>query len=332
MLLLNWQERQFLCQTGQMHVVIYLPTTFYAGIASTIVEALQAANDLSAKQVFTFEFVSRARQPKSNTGITFPAQRRPTRRMDVLILLAGMRPQMADTLRLLEQESKNVKPLIHDAEKQGAIIATTCGAAYLLAAAGILNGKRATISWWLKNEASRRFPRVRWTPQRLIVRQGLIYTTGAAYAGLELVTRLLIDLGFAGIERKVRKMMVLPPSREFQSPYEFPINNDSDPFQKKLDKLAKENIRTLTLGSVSRHLGLSTRTLSRTFHERLQTSPGKWIQSKRLEIARTLLETTRMSVAEICYGVGYQDVASFSRLFSKNTGMSPREFRKYLQA
>jgi AraC-like DNA-binding protein len=71
--------------------------------------------------------------------------------------------------------------------------------------------------------------------------------------------------------------------------------------------------------------------MSRRFNDELETNPGKWIQERRLEAARTLLEGTKLSIAEICYRIGYQDAASFSRLFSKTTGMAPGEFRKQLQ-
>jgi transcriptional regulator GlxA family with amidase domain len=70
---------------------------------------------------------------------------------------------------------------------------------------------------------------------------------------------------------------------------------------------------------------------SRFVHE-LQTTPGRWIQEKRIETARALLERTRLSISEVCYRIGYQDVASFSRLFSNTTGMAPGEFRRQVQS
>lgn len=315
-----------------MHIAVYLPTAFYSAIASTIVETLQAVNDVSRSQVLSFEFVSRQARAVSKSGIAYPAKTKPSRKMDVLFLLAGAFPEISQTLQLLDEETKQVMPLITRAHRQGAIIAATCGAAYLLAGSGLLDGKRSTISWWLKKDASRRFPRVRWETNRLIIRQGRLYTSGGGFSGLELITTLLVDLGFAKEERQVRKLMVLPPSRQFQSPYEILSPEEVHSFEKKLNRMAKEHMQKLDLLFLAQHLGMSLRTLSRKFLDELQTSPGKWIQEKRLEMARTLLEATRLTVSEICYRVGYRDLASFSRLFSKTTGMAPGEFRKQIQA
>jgi transcriptional regulator GlxA family with amidase domain len=313
-----------------VHVVIYLPSAFYAAIAATIIETLAAVNEVSSAKVFSFEFVAKRALAISKSGIRFKANTEPSKKMDVLILLAGAESEIPQTVRLLEQETKRVLPLIERAQRQGSIIAATCGASYLLAGAGILDGKRSTISWWLKKEAGRRFPAVRWEPSRMIVRQGRIYTTGAGFSGLELITTLLVDLGFEKEERQVRKLMVLPPSRQFQSPYEEAFPDVRDPFEKQLNEFSKDNIRELDLRFLANRLGMSFRTLSRKFKNELQITPGKWIQNKRLEMARALLEMTRLSVSEICYRIGYQDVASFSRLFAKSTGMPPADFRRQI--
>lgn len=313
-----------------MHVVIYLPSAFYSTIASAIVEVLQVVNDIDGSGPFSFEFVSKHRRAVSKSRISFPAQKVPSRRMDVLILLAGVGPEISETIRLLEEESDNTRSLIRLAERQDAIIASTCGASYLIAATGLLDGKRATISWWLKKEASSRFPLVRWEPSRMIIRQGRIYTTGAAFAGLELINRLLVDLGFQKQERLARKLMVLPPPREFQSPYEEPATEDERPFLRKINRLATKNIQDLNFQYLAQCLGMSSRSLSRKFTEELQISPGKWIQEKRLEVAKALLETTKLTISEICYRVGYQDPPSFSRLFSSSSGMTPAEYRRQL--
>lgn len=316
------------------HITVWLPASFYSAVASTIVETLQVVNDVSAAETFTYEFVSRTPRPVSTTGITFSASAKPSRKMDALILLAPPGLELQQLTQSLEQESHYARPLIERAHEEGASIAALCGASYLLADVGLLDGKRATIAWWLKQEAARRFPRVRWDASRLIIRQGRLYTSGAGFSGLELVTTLLVDLGFAKEERLVRKIMVLPPARRFQSPYEMPLEGMPvavEPFEAKLNEVSRAQMRHLSLAYLARRLTLSPRTLARRFVEELHTSPGKWIKEKRLEAARELLQTTRLSVAEVCYRVGYQDVASFSRSFSRATGMPPGEFRKQLQ-
>jgi transcriptional regulator GlxA family with amidase domain len=181
--------------------------------------------------------------------------------MDVLILLTGLGSELAPTPALLDVESRRAYPLLKQALKQGAVIAATCGAAYILADAGILDGKRATISWWLKKEVFQRFPDVKWEPSRILVQDGKIYTSGGGFSGLELLSALLSDLGFSQQERRMRKVMVLPPSRQFQSPYEMTLDAPSSPFEIKLNRLAKE-------------LSLSSRTLSRKFLDELQMTPG----------------------------------------------------------
>ena len=316
-----------------MHVVIYLPASFYSAIASAVVETLQTVNAVSGTTPppFSFEFVSSRPPAVSTSGIVYPSKPKPSRRMDVLVLLAGATADAGETQRMLDEEIPYAAPLMKRAQAEDAVIAATCAAPYLLASSGMLDGKRATISWWLKSEACRRCPRVKWQPARLLIRQGRLYTTGAGFSGLELLTALLVDLGFAKEERVVRKLMVLPPSRELQSPYEMLGPTEADPFERKLDEVSKGHLEDLGLDFLARRLGISPRTLARRFETELRTTPGKWIQEKRLAKARSLLEESKLDISEICRRVGYTDLSSFSRLFSRTTGATPSEYRKHLR-
>ncbi|RBL90540.1 GlxA family transcriptional regulator [Chitinophaga flava] len=313
-----------------MHFVIYLPAGFYSAIASTFTEILQAINELNDSSQFTIEFVSSNKQAVSRSGITFSAKSRPSRKIDVLVLLSGLGTEVMTKPELLEEEWRIARPLINTAQKQQAILAATCGASYMLAASGLLNGKRATITWWLKKVVQERFPDVKWEPARIVVRDSRIYTSGGGFSGLELLTTLLADLGFSKQERHVRKLMVLPSSRQFQSPYEFSMDEQTGQLEKKLNKLFKDD-PGINISVMARQLGMSPRTMARKFSDELQMTPGKWIQTKRIDLAKTLLEETKLSVSEICYDIGFDDPSSFSRLFSKVTGMGPLEFRKQLQ-
>ncbi len=316
------------------HVVIWLPVSFYSAVASTFVEILELVNSIKRAKVFSFEFVSKSSPSSSTSGISFSSSISPSRKMDVLVLLAMPGLDVPQLVRALESESKYSKPIIALAQRQDAIIAAHCGGCFLLAGSGALDGKRSTISWWLKTEAARRFPKVRWDASRILVRDGRIYTCGGGFSGLELAKALLLDLGFAKEERIVRKLLLLPPARRLQSPYEFPLDRlseDESRFALRLNKLSKKNLRTLNLDFLAKELGMSRRTMSRRFNDELKTSPGKWIQERRLEVAKALLESTKLGIADICHRIGYEDAASFSRLFSKVTGLAPGEYRQQIQ-
>ncbi|MER9330408.1 helix-turn-helix domain-containing protein [Mesorhizobium sp. M0488] len=316
-----------------VHAAIWLPSTFYSAVAATLVEMFDLVNTIRGEPAISFEFV--ARQPDATTtpGISFQTRREPSRRMDVLILLAMPGMQIPELVASLEKEARHAASIIARAQREDAIIAGHCGAGYFLAGAGLLDGKRATISWWLKTDARRRFPKVRWDASRVLVQEGRIYTCGGGFSGLELGRALLRDLGFAEEERLVRKLLVLPPSRQVQTPYEFPLPDlpSREPFRDRVEALAKKQLRRLDLALLGSELGLAPRTLARRFSDELHTTPGRWIQDQRIEAAKSLLESTRLGILEVCYQVGYQDAASFSRLFTRAVGLPPGEYRRQNQ-
>ncbi|WP_342234529.1 GlxA family transcriptional regulator [Inquilinus sp. OTU3971] len=317
-----------------IHVVIWLPSTFYSAVAATIAEMFDLVNTIRQSETLSLEFVSRHARAATSLGVRFEAKPQPSRPMDALILLAMPGLKIPDLLRSLEAETPHAAPLIAMARQRDAIIAAHCGASYFLASSGVIDRKRATISWWLKADALKRFPRVKWDPSRLLIRHGRIYTCGGGFSGLELARALITDLGFEREERIVRKLLVLPPSRRLQTPYEFPLDDivpTPDPFRAGIAALSREHLQTLNLAFLAEHLRLSPRTLARRFAEELQTTPGQWIQDQRMAAAKGLLEGTKLTVSEICYRVGYQDVASFSRLFSRTMGLPPGEYRRQCQ-
>lgn len=317
-----------------LHAVIWLPSTFYSAVAATLVEMFDLVNTLRGAPAISFEFVARQADATTTSGISFHTKREPSQRMDLLILLAMPGMRVPELVAALAQESRHAAPLITRAQRDGAIIAAHCGAGYFLADAGLLDRKRATISWWLKDDAQRRFPKVRWDASRVLVGDGRIYTCGGGFSGLELGKALLKDLGFVQEERLVRKLLVLPPSRQSQAPYEFPLTDLlplHEPLRDRLEALARSQLRMLDLALLGAQLGLSPRTLARRFADELHTTPGRWIQDQRLEAAKTLLESTKLGIAEICYQVGYQDAASFSRLFNRIVGLPPGEYRRQSQ-
>lgn len=326
----EWQPCHLLADFCHMHFGLFLPDTFYAGVASANAEILQLVQELGPRSGVTWEYLSASPSAVSNIGTVFPARRTPSRKLDVLILFAGAEREIPDTLNLLARQSRQAQPYLARATRDDAIIAATCSAAYFLAEYGVLDGKRATISWWLKNEMRKHFPKVRWEPSRLVMRAGRYYTSGAGFAGLELLSELLCDLGFGALERQIRRRLVLPPSRGSQVPYEPPPVPPRDPFQAKLQAIARKELDSLDPPRLARALGLSLRTLARRFGENIHTTPHKWIQQQRIDGAKELLHATTLTVREIGHRVGYEDIPSFTRTFTRQVGMPPGEYRRQL--
>jgi transcriptional regulator GlxA family with amidase domain len=310
-----------------MHVAIHLPRLFSATIASAIAEGVQAADDVSCRESFTFEFLSLEKTATSRTGIQFPARTRPSRKMDLLFLLSGAKPDMPGSLKLLELEYPRAKDLITVAEEQRAMIAASCGAAYFLARSGMLDGKKATIGWWMKQEAPGQFPKTTWKTSRLVIRDDRIYTSGSAFAAIELLITVLSDMGYKRQERQVRKLMAMPPMCDFDIDKGTIEGAHQSEFEQELLRDLTGDLSQLNLSYLGSKLNLSQRTLSRRFLKELRKTPGTWIQDKRLEAARVLLERTGLTVSQVCYRIGYEDVASFSRTFTRKIGMTPREYR-----
>jgi transcriptional regulator GlxA family with amidase domain len=327
---LEWQKSHSVVISCHMHFGLFLPHTFYSGVASAIAEILQLVRQVDPGSDITWEYLSPRRRAVSKIGTIFPARRVPSRKLDVLILHAGAAPEIPETMELLAKQSRQARPYLARAARDGAIIAGTCSAAYFMADCGILDGRRATVTWWLKDEMKQRFPAVKWEPSRLVTRAGRYYTSGAGFAGLELLSALLCDLGFAAQERRVRRLLVLPPSRGSQTPYEPRAVTSRDPFQVKLQRIAQQEIETLTVSVLTRALGVSLRTLARHFGKRLHTTPHKWIQQQRIETAKEMLHATSLTVGEIGHRVGYQDLPSFTRVFTRTVGMPPGEYRRQL--
>lgn len=314
-----------------IHIAIWLPETFYAAVAATLAEIFELVNTLRREEVFSFEFVARGGHAAATSGVSFVAREKPSRTPDILILLAVPGMERVALLADLDAESRMAAPFIARAQQSGAIIAAHCSASYFLARAGILDGKAATVSWWLKDDVGRLFPKVRWDASRLLVRDGRLYTCGGGFSGLELAKALLKDLGFQDEERWVRKLLVLPPSRHLQTPYEISLDEFAPraaSLRERLDALPLDDIASLDLAELANRLTLSPRTMARRFADEIGFSPGRWLQDRRLAIARALLEETDLAVAEICHRVGYEDEASFNRLFSRTTGMPPGAYRR----
>jgi AraC family transcriptional activator FtrA len=150
---------------------------------------------------------------------------------------------------------------------------------------------------------------------------------------MDLLVSVLIDMGYEDAVRRVRDILVMPPIRQLQTPYETeaPIQAQSD-FERRLGQTVKEiGLKRASALLIADKFAMTEKTLRRRFRSELDTTPSRWIQAQRIAKAKEMLGQSSLPVSEICRQVGYDDHASFVRLFSRITGVTPSEYRQHIR-
>ncbi|SNQ49387.1 Transcriptional regulator containing an amidase domain and an AraC-type DNA-binding HTH domain [Frankia canadensis] len=220
---------------------------------------------------------------------------------------------------------------VREAAAAGARIASICSGAFLLAATGLLDGRRATTHWAAAAELARRHPAVTVDPNVLYVDNGQVLTSAGASAGLDLCLHMVRrDQGVAVAARTAR-LCVAPLERDGgQAQF---IDRDPPPpdglaLEPLLRWLAANSHRELTLADIAAHARVSPRTLNRRFREQIGVTPVAWLRRSRLRHAQQLLETTGHPVEMIAAQVGFGSPAAFRERFRELVGTSPRAYRR----
>jgi transcriptional regulator GlxA family with amidase domain len=213
---------------------------------------------------------------------------------------------------------------------RGARIASICSGAFVLAASGLLDGRRATTHWLAARELAARYPRVRVDANVLFVDNGQVLTSAGAAAGLDLCLHLVRrDLGAAAAADAAR-LAVMPLEREggqAQFITHAPPSSGAS-LEPLLTWLAENMHRQVDLYEMARQTATSSRTLSRRFREQTGTTPLQWLQTARVRRAQSLLETTELSIEQVATEVGFVTATTFRDRFFRTVGLSPTAYRK----
>jgi transcriptional regulator GlxA family with amidase domain len=214
---------------------------------------------------------------------------------------------------------------------RGTRIAATCSGTYLLAMSGLLDGRRATTSWWMASSFRRHFPSVQLEEQALVIEDGNLVTTGASTAVYTLVVRLVAEVGGEELAQQTSRMMLLDMERQSQAPYvsQALLEKPRHSLAEKITRfLEKELHNQISVSRLAAHCGTSERSLLRHFRSHYGVSPLGYIQHLRVERAKALLEATQLSFDEVVGRCGYSDVPSFRKLFKRETSLTPADYRE----
>ena len=220
---------------------------------------------------------------------------------------------------------------IRAAHARGSRMMSVCTGAFLFAAAGLLDGKRATTHWMHAAELARRHPRVKVDPRVLYVDAGDVLTSAGTAAGIDLCLHVVRHDHGAEVANAVARRMVVPPHRDGgQAQFvDLPVAGAAgdDPLVSVLEWTMENLDLPLSVGQLARRATMSPRTFARRFRAATGTTPHRWILRQRLLLAQRLLETTEEPVGWVAARCGFGSAAGLRMHFSREVGASPLSYR-----
>ncbi len=218
----------------------------------------------------------------------------------------------------------------------GARLLSVCTGAFVLAAAGVLDGKRATTHWMYSAELARRYPKVQVDPKVLYVDAGGVMTSAGTAAGIDLMLHVVrLDHG-AEVANSVARRMVVPPHRDGgQAQFvDLPLAgaDGDEPLAAVLGWMLQHIGDDLSVEHLARRAGTSPRTFARRFRAATGTTPHQWILSQRILLAQRLLETGDEPVERVARRCGFGSAAGLRQHFTRAVSASPQAYRRAFRA
>jgi transcriptional regulator GlxA family with amidase domain len=210
-------------------------------------------------------------------------------------------------------------------------VASVCTGAFLLARAGLLDGRRATTHWDACGALARRYPTIDVDPDPIFVRDGHVYTSAGVTAGIDLALALVEeDLGARaalGVARSL-VLFVRRPGGQAQFSAGLAVQAAARPGIRELQEWIADRLDDdLSVPALADRCFMSPRNFARVFAREVGTTPASYVESLRLERARMLLETTELQLDEVARRCGFGTVETLRRVFARRLGASPSHYR-----
>ncbi|HEX5308896.1 MAG TPA: DJ-1/PfpI family protein [Solirubrobacteraceae bacterium] len=214
--------------------------------------------------------------------------------------------------------------------------ASVCTGAFLLAAAGLLNGRRATTHWASASELARSYPAVRVDPEPIYVRDGDIWTSAGVTAGMDLALALVEeDLDREAALTIARHLVLFLRRPGSQSQFSATLaaqEPEREPLRQLRRHIVEHPAENLSVSQLAELAHMSPRHFARCFATETGVTPARYVESVRLEAARRALEDTSAPVAEIAIGCGFGTAETMRRVFLRALRVPPSEYRRRFQA
>ena len=283
----------------------------------------EVANLLADRKTYDVVLLSeRGGSVLSSSGITVDTQAFADPAFDTLIITGDVG---------VVTPSEGLVKFVFEAAPVSRRIASICTGAFVLAAAGLLNGRRATTHWTNARDLQRRYPAVKVEEDRIFIEDDKVWTSAGMTACIDLSLALVeADLGFELSKSVAQKLVVYHRRTGGQSQFSamLELESKSDRIRHALD-YAKRNLRKiLSVGELAEVANLSARQFSRAFRAETGQSPAKAIESLRVEAAKSLVEESRHAIDVVARETGFADPERMRRAFIRKFGHPPQTFRR----
>lgn len=221
--------------------------------------------------------------------------------------------------------------LVTELARRSARVTSVCAGAFVLAQTGVLDGRRAATHWRLAAQLAAAYPRVRVEPDPVFVRDGHVVTSAGVTAGIDLALSLVEADHGAGLAREVARELVVfmarPGGQSQFSARLAPCETAHPVLRLVMDGVVADPAAPHSLESLARDAGVSARHLSRLFRRETGTTLGHYLESVRLEAARTLLEAGNDPVERVAGESGFGSAETMRRVFQHTLGIAPTTYR-----
>ncbi|MBK6013484.1 GlxA family transcriptional regulator [Streptomyces sp. MBT53] len=316
-----------------MHVaVVVYDGVFDSGLAA-ILDILSNANALGGQihRPPTWNVTMVGAAPSVRTGAGLTVTPGPLAHAETTDLLVVPAPAESDPSALVDHvagdASRPVRDLIARTRARGTTIASACAGTFLLAEAGVLDGLRATTTWWLSPTFRDRYPKVRLDHSRMVVGSDGITTAGAAFGHVDLALSI-VRTGSPALCDIVARYLVID-ERPSQAAYTIASAlAQSDPTVTAFELWTREHLADpISILEAAKAVGVSERTLQRAVQRAVGTSPIRFVQDLRIEHASHLLRSTDLSLETISRKVGYEHPNTLRVLLRERTGKTTAALR-----
>jgi transcriptional regulator GlxA family with amidase domain len=280
-------------------------------------------------ETYEIRVVAEAAGPvASSAGVALQAHALPEGPIDTLVIAGGMGVDAASL-------SPALVGWVKAAARRARRVTSICSGAYVLAAAGLLDGKRATTHWSRTDDFQRRFPGVRLEADRIFIREGEVWSSAGITAGIDLALALVEDDLGAKVARRTAQTLVVHhrrPGGQSQFSALLDTGGVHGRFAELMDWIRERLAEPLSVERLADQAAMSPRHFARAFRAETGLTPAKAVERLRLEAARMRVEASGEPIDRVAEAVGFGDPERMRRAFLRAFGQPPQALRRAARA